>query len=645
MLKTHFFIFLAGTTLLASLIIPQNLNHAVAAGCKDVEFIFARGSGSEFGGRNETAWRNGLTEQLKTTSLTYDFYELGLKEYDGAQYPAYSVGFENWRSAFTAFTAVFDALNIGRFNRSVEQGVTELVGRVKSVSSSCPNTKFVLGGYSQGALVVDRAAKKLKPERIAYVATFGDPNLYVPEGRGLINPPACRGENLSKYRIYAPDCHAYTGLLGTNKPYEPAGAEGRVGLWCTKTDIFCSGTLNLKDLIGDHLVYRDNGLYYSAAKTIIKSVLKLFPTKKPTVATKTYAKRDTAILIDTTGSMASVIDQYRAEALRLASETLSSGGRVALFEYRDLDDPYNTHKILDFGCTYAEFKAAIENLSVDGGGDVPESVLSGALYAMNNLAWRPGATKSLIVLTDASYHDPDRDGTTLEMVTRRSLEIDPVNIYAIVPDTTVPDYATLTTATNGRTFTLSDDLSLSTDYLLARPEVNFALEEYSGKPGEAFSFAAETDDENLTYDWDLDLDGEFETLNADSIVTKTYSAPISGFVQVRVTDENGLSSTASAKVAVSYDAGEASPEILTVSRAGDNVNFTTSSNTYATLLALDGVPLGITRDRSIAINNIETKSTLSLVPLTSSGLKGESKQITLPANLKIDLKAPKAGTL
>lgn len=619
-------LFIAGAVLCASISAPFLNQTATASACKDVEFIFARGSGSGFNGRNETAWRNGLKEQLKSTTLTYDFYELGRGTYDGASYPAYAVGVENWRNVFTAFTALFTALDIGRFNDSVNQGVTEAVGRVNAVSSSCPGTKFVLGGYSQGAIVVDRAAKKIDSKKIAYVATFGDPNLYLPEGYG-VNPAACRGEKLSRYRIFAPDCRAHAGLLGINKPYEASGLEGRVGLWCTKKDIFCSDTINLKDPIGDHLAYRDNGLYYSAAKTIVKKVLKLFPSKKPITSLKPSARRDTAILIDTTGSMGEVIDQYRIEALRLAAETLAGGGRVALFEYRDLSDPFNTRKVVDFGCTYTEFKAALYSLTTGGGADWPESALSGALYVMDNLDWRPGATKSLVILTDAPYLDPDRDGTTLDMVTRRSLEIDPVNIYIIVSDESVDSYRELAAGTSGQVFALSDDLSLSTDYLLARPEVNFALDEYSGKPGETFTFIAETEDENLVYDWDLDLDGKFETLNAGPTVTKTYSSEISGFVQVRVTNSDGLSSTASAKVTVSNYV-EPDPEILTLSRISENVvNFTTTTNTFATLVVADGVPLGITKENNITITDSLSDMTLSLIPLTSSGKKGPAKSI------------------
>ena len=85
-------------------------------------------------------------------------------------------------------------------------------------SASCPGTKYVVGGYSQGAMVVSKALGSLNADRIIYAATFGDPKIYLPEGKGIL-PAACRGENLSDYRMYVPDCQAYKGLLGAYVPY------------------------------------------------------------------------------------------------------------------------------------------------------------------------------------------------------------------------------------------------------------------------------------------------------------------------------------------------------------------------------------------------------------------------------------------
>jgi cutinase len=70
---------------------------------------------------------------------------------------------------------------------SAGPGATDMTQHVESVSASCPTTKFVLGGYSQGASVVDIAIgistvlgsgqtipTSLAP-KIAAVVTFGNP--------------------------------------------------------------------------------------------------------------------------------------------------------------------------------------------------------------------------------------------------------------------------------------------------------------------------------------------------------------------------------------------------------------------------------------------------------------------------------------
>ena len=49
---------------------------------------------------------------------------------------------------------------------------------VEQAYKKCPNTKVVLSGYSQGAMLVHNAAKSLPAattSKIAAVVTFGDP--------------------------------------------------------------------------------------------------------------------------------------------------------------------------------------------------------------------------------------------------------------------------------------------------------------------------------------------------------------------------------------------------------------------------------------------------------------------------------------
>ena len=174
---------------------------AQAEGCPDVRIVFARGSGGERWTNNDyLEFKSTIESKLATTSLSYDFIDL--------DYPAVGVGIDNIGTTLGAFFGAGDAYEFGE---SVDTGVWNL--RRLIANSACPSTKYVLGGYSQGAMVISKALASLNADKIIYAATFGDPKIYLPEGKGLI-PVACRNENLSEYRMYVPDCQAYKGLLG-----------------------------------------------------------------------------------------------------------------------------------------------------------------------------------------------------------------------------------------------------------------------------------------------------------------------------------------------------------------------------------------------------------------------------------------------
>jgi cutinase len=98
---------------------------AAAQGCSDVELIFARGT-SEPGGIGRVG--QALADQMRPllggrTLSTY-----------GVNYPA-----------------TYDFL-------TTANGANDVTARIASVSAQCPSTRFVLGGYSQGAAVMDMLA-------------------------------------------------------------------------------------------------------------------------------------------------------------------------------------------------------------------------------------------------------------------------------------------------------------------------------------------------------------------------------------------------------------------------------------------------------------------------------------------------------
>lgn len=420
---------------------------ANAEHCPNLKIVFARGSGGELNNDpNYLEFKSRLEEKLKSTSLDYEFIDL--------DYPAVGVGADNLDVTIGAYVGAGEAYEFGE---SVKSGVKKLDKLVNS--SGCKNAKYVLGGYSQGAMVISKSLKNLDANKIIYAATFGDPKLYLPEGEGSI-PAACYGENLSDYRVYVPDCHAYKGLLGAYIPYEPKALIGKVGTWCNRNDIFCSSHFN----INDHVSYVEDGLYEDASRIIFDKIAQTFEFEN-----QFYSPHDTAIVIDSTGSMGGMIEKYKAEAFRLAKETLDAGGRVALYDYRDLDDPYTPVKHCDFEtCTLEIFSRELDEIQIDGGGDEPESLLSASFHVMESLNWQRGATKSLVVLTDAGFLSPDRDGISFADAVRLSKTIDPVNFYIITEPENEELYQELAVATDGKVVTNFENLSLLTDFILER---------------------------------------------------------------------------------------------------------------------------------------------------------------------------------
>ncbi len=189
-----------GTGLLAGaalLVAPQLLPRALAS-CPGVEVVFARGTDEPPGvGKVGGAFVNSLRAQTGKSVGAY-----------GVNYPANK-----------DFLAAAD-------------GANDASNHIQQMAGNCPNSKLVLGGYSQGAAVIDIVTAAPLPglgfrqplpaaaaDHVAAVALFGNPsgragglmNALTPEFGGktidLCNPgdPICSAGNLwASHLSYVP---------------------------------------------------------------------------------------------------------------------------------------------------------------------------------------------------------------------------------------------------------------------------------------------------------------------------------------------------------------------------------------------------------------------------------------------------------
>ncbi len=117
---------------------------AGAAPCPDVEVVFARGT----------------TEPPGVGGIGQAFVDSIRSQVGGRSVGVYAVN--------------YPASN--DFASSTPAGGDDMSGHVQSMAANCPNTRMVLGGYSQGAAVVDLATTSMPAEvsdNVAAAAEFG----------------------------------------------------------------------------------------------------------------------------------------------------------------------------------------------------------------------------------------------------------------------------------------------------------------------------------------------------------------------------------------------------------------------------------------------------------------------------------------
>jgi Mg-chelatase subunit ChlD len=650
----------------------------LVADCNPVEVVFARGSGQKARQNEAIVFFKEVKAHIGDVPFTQ--YELGSSTINGSKYPAVAVegndhGVSWFEGVKNAGGAKFSSGNGNDYGDSVDEGAAELVSYLRTRAKLCKSTLFVLGGYSQGAQVVGEAYESAKisdkiRERIIYNALFGDPKLRLPEG---LNQPGrghssyCAGseELASEWRYNVPKCDVYKGSLGARKPYLPEKWQDRTGLWCHNVDFVC-GTSKIPWVYPGHMTYgEDGGAMYEAAREIamrLKAALPAATAAKISDEAHDVQKPGTAgldvvFLIDSTGSMDDRIEGAKVFASNFAATIKKQRGRVALVEFRDT---YSTPaKILaPLDTDLKKFQRKLFEIKTQGAGnpELIEGQLHGLMKAFDGLEWRDGATKAAVILTDAGFKDPDgTDGSTLATVAARALEIDPVNVFAVVPTSIMPAYESLATLTTGGVIPDDSDSSVALAAALTRieqrPVALIRHPEYfvdvNGSIRFDVSASYAIDSEIVSYDWDFDGDGTYELLDATSVESHVYPQPFDGVMQMRVTDSDGIWSNISAFVHVGTSPDdletdaprnvEATPTGVPgeLSLSWDPAESPVGVPVDRWVVSSDGIPAGVV-DKDVfsaTLTDVERDDVLELriAGMAEDGSIGQATTITLDA--------------
>ncbi len=212
-------------TAFAATLTFSSLPSAAAEPCPDVEVIFARGTGEPPGvGGVGQAFIDALRSQTGTRSV--------------AVYPV-------------NYAASGDFNNTMAFAQNVVDGIRDAGGHVQSTAANCPNTRIVLGGYSQGAAVAGFVTSASVPP--------GVPAAFVPQPL-----PLEVANHVAAVALFGKPSEAWTSQYGAPSiVIGPAYAAKTIQL-CAQGDTICDGTPGGGPSFA-HALYPVNGMVGEAA--------------------------------------------------------------------------------------------------------------------------------------------------------------------------------------------------------------------------------------------------------------------------------------------------------------------------------------------------------------------------------------------
>lgn len=146
----------------------------------------------------------------------------------------------------------------------------------------------------------------------------------------------------------------------------------------------------------------------------------------------TVANTDLVFLIDNTQSMRDDIIEVKNSINNIISQ-LPSGVRLGMATYNDANTTSDWYNNTGLSTNYNDTITFLNNISVFGGGDIPESVYDGIYLTLDQMTWASTSQRIIVVIGDAPPLEGSKTVYSLKDVVDEAnrLGID-VNLFPIL---------------------------------------------------------------------------------------------------------------------------------------------------------------------------------------------------------------------
>lgn len=557
---------------------------------QDEELTFVRNSAVSGGGGVVVATaicRRRIKPQIDFVNKNYDIvvFTLGGNDvaFDDIVKQCFVVGLRDPGGCREKVNEAYDVLN-GRLKSDLKN----VLGKIKSLDRTRPDTKIVLLGYP---FLEMNENLVLKSGRI-----FADDEYEVGKNVRQFGRDGDKVQREAFNEVFGSEVGTRAFYIlddlktkfGGNPPSEPSHEPCARGNFTQL--IACNDSRWVHEVLDTKIKeewYHPNTLGHQAYRDLLIANPKIGQKGPPGPSEGSV---DVVFVIDTTGSMGDDIAGVKNFASQFVDDLTSRtrSYRVALVDYRDFparsgsSGDYPSKVRLNFTDNKSSIQGAINGLSLGDGGDFPETVWSG-LEAGIALPWRPGVKKVVIQIGDAPPLDPEPiSGLTATDIVRQARAVDPANVYAVDVSSSGAALSValrkVVTETDGRVITSSssEDIGKALEEIVrdavTRP-FTFLNGPYLGKVGSVITLdgggSFDNDGSIVKYEWDLNGDATYDVTTIEPVLSHQFNQLFDGFVGLRVTDNGGSTAEATAITRVTSD-GDETPDLLDNCPAANN---------------------------------------------------------------------------